>query len=117
MSAATSRPMTKSPLALARSARASGEQALSDLRSNSYEILILGCGCPDISCRELIRQSKKIRPALQIVLLGNMPPDQEDCDCHPVDIRRFYEKPFDLNELLGEIDRIVSSNHPRGQRT
>ncbi len=87
----------------------SGEQALSALRLHPYDILILGCGCCDLSCRELVGQSKQIQPALQVVLLSNLPADQTECDCYPIDIRCFYEKPLDLNDLLSEIDGIVAT--------
>ena len=81
----------------------SAEQALSELNSRSYDLLVLGCGSCGPSCSVLARQAKQIQPALQIILLGNMPVEYAECDCHRVDIRCFYEKPFDLNDLVNEI--------------
>lgn len=81
----------------------SGEQALSELSSRSYDLLVLGCGSCGPTCRVLTQQAKQIQPALQIILLGNMPVEYAECDCHRVDIRCFYEKPFDLKDLVNEI--------------
>ncbi len=81
----------------------SGEQALSELSSRSYDLLVLGCGSYGPSCRVLTQQAKQIQPALQVILLGNLPVEYAECDCHGVDIRCFYEKPFDLKDLVNEI--------------
>ncbi len=51
-----------------------GEEALAAMESRRYEVLILGCGCWDLTCRELTLRSKQIQPDLQIVLLGACPP-------------------------------------------
>ncbi len=86
-----------------------GEEALAALGSHCYQVLILGCGCSDLTCRELTLRSKQIQPELQIVLLGNMPADQSECDCHMIDTPCFYEKPLDLSELRGCVDAMMSA--------
>lgn len=86
-----------------------GEEALAALESHRYEVLILGCGCSDLTCGELNQRSKQIQPELQIVLLGNLPADQSECGCHLIDTPCFYEKPLDLSELRGRIDSMMSA--------
>jgi DNA-binding NtrC family response regulator len=86
-----------------------GEAALAALGSRRYEVLILGCGCSDLTCRELTLRSTQIQPELQVVLLGNLPPDQWECECHPIDTPCFYEKPLDLGELRGCIEAMMSA--------
>ena len=86
-----------------------GEEALGALGSRRYEVLILGCGCSDLTCRELTRRSKQIQPELQIVLLGILPADQSECECHLIDIPCFYEKPLDLSELRGCVEAMMST--------
>ncbi len=86
-----------------------GEEALAALGSRRYEILILGCGCSDLTCRELAQRSRQLQPELQIVLLGNLPADQSDCECYPINTPCFFEKPLDLSELRGRIEVMMSA--------
>ncbi len=86
-----------------------GEEALEALETRRYEVLILGCGCWDLSCRELTQRSKKLQPELQIVLLGGLPADQSECDCHLIDTPCFYEKPLDLSVLQDRVEAMMSA--------
>ncbi len=88
---------------------ATGEGALAALASGCHEVFILGCGCSDLTCRELTQRSKQILPELQIVLLGSLPADQSECECQLIDTPCFYEKPLDLIELQGCIDAMMNS--------
>ena len=89
----------------------SGEQALAELRSNKYDILILRSGCSAASCGEVVRRCKDLQPALKVVLLTDLPDHERDCGCHPVDIYRLYEKPFEISKLLDEVERIAATTN------
>ncbi len=93
-----------------------GEEALAALGSRRYEVVILGCGCSDLTCRELTRRSKLLQPELQIVLLGNLPAEHSDCGCHPIETPCFYEKPLDLSDLRGRIETMMSAVNTQSAR-
>lgn len=85
----------------------SGEEALLDLSSNSYDLLITDVRLPGITGLELIRKVKKIHSEINIILMtGLLEPHirQEVADAGAA---AFFLKPIEIADFLDAVERAV----------
>jgi DNA-binding NarL/FixJ family response regulator len=85
----------------------SGEEAILDLSSKTYDLLITDVRLPGISGLELIRKTKQLNPEMNIILMtGLMEPHirQEVADAGAA---AFFLKPIEMADFLDAVERCV----------
>lgn len=85
----------------------SGEEALLDLSSNSYDLLVTDVRLPGITGLELIRKVKKLNQEMNIILMtGLLEPEirQEVADAGAA---AFFLKPIEVADFLDAVERCV----------
>ncbi len=85
----------------------SGEEALLDLSSNSYDLLVTDVRLPGITGLELIRKVKKLNRDMNIILMtGLLEPEirQEVADAGAA---AFFLKPIEIADFLDAVERCV----------
>jgi CheY-like chemotaxis protein len=85
----------------------SGEEAILDLSSKTYDLLVTDVRLPGISGLELIRKTKQLNPDMNIILMtGLMEPHirQEVADAGAA---AFFLKPIEMADFLDAVERCV----------
>jgi len=85
----------------------SGEEAILDLSSNNYDLLVSDVRLPGISGLELIKKAKQINPDMNIILMtGLLEPHirQEVADAGAA---AFFLKPIEMADFLDAVERCV----------
>jgi DNA-binding NtrC family response regulator len=89
----------------------SGEEALSSLASNSYDLIIADVRMPGVSGMELIKGVRYLDAEVPIILMtgyGSASLRQEAAD---LGVAHYVDKPFDIDELLSMVSKLL----PRGE--
>lgn len=80
--------------------------ALHSLASTSYDVMVTDLRLPTLSGLELIRQAKRLQPALRVVLMSAFGEPKDIVEAMRLGADDFLPKPFDLDVFLALLDRL-----------
>lgn len=86
---------------------ASGEAALGVLREDDFDLLITDMKMPGMDGLELLRQAKRLRPDLEVVVMTAHASIKTAVSAMKEGAADYLEKPFDKEELLHVIGRSL----------
>jgi len=94
-----------------------GADALSELRSQSYNIVFLDIHLPDVDGMTLLEEIERISPGTTIILSGDVTETNRE-SAFAGGALQFLEKPFDLSEIQGILKSTLGDyphrrKHPR----
>jgi len=87
-----------------------GEQALSALRTQEFELLLTDTKMPKLTGLELLKQSKKLRPELEVILITAFATVPQDVEAVKSGAFDYLTKPFDDDQLFVTIDKAIRFN-------
>ncbi|HRI89636.1 MAG TPA: response regulator, partial [Candidatus Hydrogenedentes bacterium] len=90
---------------------ASAKEALAALRDDTFSVLLTDMRMPEVDGLELLRQAKRMRPELEVVVMTAFATVQTAVKAMKEGATDYLAKPFDKDELLVTIERAIE----RGQ--
>lgn len=95
-----------------------GEEALAKAISNDYDLVMLDISLPDFSGMDVLKQIKEQKSCLPVLVMTGHVSTDAAIEAMKLGAHEFIAKPFDLDRLLGIINRIVKKASPiRGLAT
>ena len=80
-----------------------GDEALAKVRKNTPDVVVLDLRMPGMDGFEVLKQTKKINPQVQVIILTGHGGDQEAVIAGRYGAYSFLRKPADINSLLKSI--------------
>jgi DNA-binding response OmpR family regulator len=84
-----------------------GSQALSDIESHDYDLLLLDLSLPKISGTEVLRQARRSNPTLPILILTARDAIEDKVQHFEAGADDYLTKPFDIAELLVRVKALL----------
>jgi DNA-binding NtrC family response regulator len=81
-------------------------EALRSLATTSHDVMVTDLRLPSMSGLELIRQAKRLQPALRVVLMSAFGEPKDIVEAMRLGADDFLPKPFDLDVFLALLDRL-----------
>lgn len=81
-------------------------EALRSLATTSHDVMVTDLRLPSMSGLELIRQAKRLQPALRVVLMSAFGEPKDIVEAMRLGADDFLPKPFDLEVFLALLDRL-----------
>ncbi|MFC1884103.1 response regulator [Thermodesulfobacteriota bacterium] len=82
-----------------------GEQALKALKEGSHDVMVLDLRMPGIDGIEVLRQVKKTKPDMQVVVLTGHGTDKDEREVKRLGAFAYLKKPIDLDQLIGTLKK------------
>ena len=89
-----------------------GKTGLEAIRQKGYDLVITDLGMPDISGQEVARSAKSIHPGLPVLLITGW---GMQIDAADAGVDGIITKPFERNEILIQIERLLEQRVTRSQ--
>lgn len=86
---------------------ANGEEALSLLRSNRYDLILSDMKMPKITGIELLEQAKRIQPDIQVVLMTAFAAVPQAVQAVKLGAFDYLTKPFEDDQLFAALEKAV----------
>jgi DNA-binding response OmpR family regulator/flagellar motor protein MotB len=90
---------------------ASGDQARTWSQENSYDLLLLDLGLPNLDGKAVLRQVRVKKPTLPVVVLSARSRVEERVECLDLGADDFLPKPFAFAELSARIRALLRRCH------
>lgn len=87
----------------------SGEEALSSLASNAYNLIIADVRMPGVSGMELIKGVRYLDSEVPIILMTGYGSASLRQEAATLGVDHYIDKPFDLDKLLSTVSRLLLS--------
>ncbi len=79
-----------------------------------FDVVVTDVAIPGGNGADLARQVAATRPGLRVLFVSGSAPD--DLDLHVPGARTdFLQKPFDIDELVGRVERLLAADEPTPQ--
>ncbi|HMK60185.1 MAG TPA: response regulator [Dissulfurispiraceae bacterium] len=88
----------------------SGEAALKLVGEKSFDAVLLDLSMPGMGGTEVLREMKKIKPALQVIILTGQGSIQATVEVMKEGALDFMEKPVDINKLIEKLKEAVQKS-------
>jgi DNA-binding NtrC family response regulator len=98
-------------------ATASARDALAALREDTYNVLLTDMRMPEVDGLELLKQAKRLRPELEVVVMTAYATVQTAVNAMKEGATDYLAKPFDKDELLVTIERAVERGQLKRENT
>ena len=82
-----------------------GEQALKAVKEGSHDVMVLDLRMPGIDGIEVLRQVKKTKPDMQVVVLTGHGSDKDEREVKRLGAFAYLKKPIDLDQLIGTLKK------------
>jgi DNA-binding NtrC family response regulator len=82
----------------------SGEEALAELRSRPYDVILLDVRMPGMNGIEVLAEIKKINPSLEVIILTGHASVDAAADIMKLGGYDYLLKPCSVDELMDKID-------------
>jgi DNA-binding NtrC family response regulator len=82
-----------------------GEQALKAVEEGSHDVMVLDLRMPGIDGIEVLRQVKKTKPDMQVVVLTGHGTDKDEREVKRLGAFAYLKKPIDLDQLIGTLKK------------
>ena len=83
-----------------------GEQALKAIREEEPDVMVLDLRMPGIDGIEVLRQVKKLRSDMAVVVLTGHGTDKDEKEVMRLGAAAYLEKPVDVDHLVGTLHRV-----------
>ncbi len=90
----------------------SGEEGLSLVESQDYDIVLLDIKLPGMSGMEVLKGIKDRKPALEVVMITGYGDVTSAVESMKLGARDYVTKPFKLRELIALVDQVICRHHP-----
>ncbi len=90
----------------------SGVSAVAAARTHGFDLLLTDLRMPDMNGAEAITAIKQIDPAIRVIVVTGYSSEEVAADCHRRGADEIVPKPFDIEELLRIMARVVRSRGP-----
>jgi CheY-like chemotaxis protein len=87
---------------------ADGEEALKKVKADHYGAIVLDLMLPKISGYEVLDYLTRERPNSKCVVIISAAATREIDQADPTVVKAVLRKPFDLQDLVGAVDRCVT---------
>jgi heterodisulfide reductase subunit A len=94
----------------------SGEEALSKLAGQTYQLMLLDIKMPGMDGVEVLKRAKEIRPDLQVVMMTAYATVETAVEAMKLGARDYLLKPFDPEALVVMVAQIFQSIERIGER-
>jgi DNA-binding NtrC family response regulator len=82
-----------------------GEQALKAVEEGSHDVMVLDLRMPGIDGIEVLRQVKKTKPDMQVVVLTGHGTDKDEREAKRLGAYAYMKKPVDIDTLVGTLHK------------
>jgi len=89
----------------------SGREALSFLRTQGFEVVLLDIGLPDVSGLELIKQISNEHPELSIVMVTGLGDVESAVEAMKLGAADYLTKPFDLDVIVSRVEQALEQKY------
>lgn len=86
-----------------------GSSAIAVLAEKSFKMIILDLKLPDMYGTQVLREIKKIRPEIEVIILTGHGTEKDRQRCMKLGAREFINKPLDVDRLM-EIMAAIGEN-------
>jgi len=93
----------------------SGEAALELVKEKDFDAVLLDLSMPGMSGTEVLREMKKMKPALQVIILTGQGSIEATVEVMKEGAMDFMEKPVDINKLIEKIREATRKRGPLGR--
>ncbi len=91
---------------------ADGRQAVKKVRGdNEIDVVILDRKMPEISGEQVLKEIKRYRPELQVIMLTGFGSTESAMEVGKLDAYSYLEKPADIDQITSEIDNARQDKH------
>jgi DNA-binding NtrC family response regulator len=87
---------------------ADGDEAISDLEKNTYDLVLLDIKMPRMTGFEVLKHLKQKHPRTKVVMLTGFADLKNAIESKKLGADDFVSKPYDLVDLLTTIERVLS---------
>lgn len=87
----------------------SGEEALSSLASNTYDLIIADVRMPGISGMELIKGVRYLDAEVPIILMTGYGSASLRREAATLGVNHYVDKPFDVDNLISTVSQLLPS--------
>jgi DNA-binding response OmpR family regulator len=85
-----------------------GVSALEKLKASGYDIILLDVKMPKMNGMAVLQEMKKIGRLTNVIMLTGIDDTQTALECVKLGARDFIQKPYDPEELLHIVNRVLS---------
>jgi DNA-binding NtrC family response regulator len=82
-----------------------GEQALKAVKEGSHDVMVLDLRMPGINGIEVLRQVKKTKPDMQVVVLTGHGTEKDEKEAKRLGAYAYMKKPVDVDALVGTLHK------------
>ena len=87
----------------------SGEEALSSLASNTYDLIIADVRMPGVSGMELIKGVRYLDAEVPIILMTGYGSASLRREAATLGVNHYVDKPFDVDNLISTVSQLLPS--------
>ena len=87
----------------------SGEEALSSLASNAYDLIIADVRMPGVSGMELIKGVRYLDAEVPIILMTGYGSASLRREAATLGVNHYVDKPFDVDDLISTVSQLLPS--------
>lgn len=99
------------------STASSGRAAVALVKENEFDVVLLDFLMPDMNGLEALREIKKIRPAVAVIMISAYSGEKTETEGKSLGLCDFIMKPFDLNHLVESIERAAMHRNGNGSNS
>jgi DNA-binding NtrC family response regulator len=92
---------------------ASGKEAIHEVTTNAYDVIILDVRMPEMSGIEALKEIKKIKPGVEVIMLTGHASVDTAFEILKLGACDYLFKPCSVEELMDKIDRAYESKLSR----
>lgn len=86
----------------------SGEEGMSRLAVNTYDLIIADYRMPGFSGLDLVQGVRYLDPHTSIILMTAYGSEELGQKAEGLGVARYFSKPFDLDEMLAAVSHLLS---------
>src|SRR5213596_2393768 len=86
-----------------------GASALDKIRAAGYDIVLLDMKMPKMNGMTVLQEMKKLGKLTNVIMLTGIDDTQVALECVKLGARDFIQKPYDPEELLHIVNRVLSA--------
>ncbi|GAB6037265.1 response regulator [Fundidesulfovibrio butyratiphilus] len=83
----------------------SGEEALTVVKGEEPDVMVLDLRMPGIDGMEVLRKVKATNPKVQVIILTGHGTDLDEAEARKLGAFHYHKKPIDIDELLGTVKK------------
>jgi len=92
-----------------------GEDALSKIKENSYDLVILDYKLFGISGIGVLEKARQVKPLIKVIMISAFGNDSTKAKAKELGAFDFIDKPFSIIEFLRRIKNVLKNKYPGTQ--